>query len=115
VKQSVLKRYTPLKSRTKIKRQSPKAKLNEAVWQSIKLARAMFIMAKYGVVLCEYCGRPAWGNELGVMDAHHRDGNHKNSIEENCYIVHRICHEEIKRLHLRVKQLGVEGIKNVDI
>lgn len=109
MKQSTLRRYSPLK------RQSTKAKLNEAIWHKIKTARALFLIAKYGHVLCEYCGRPPWGNELGILDAHHIDGNHKHSTDDNCYLCHRICHDEIKRLHLTVKQLGFEGIKNVDI
>jgi len=97
-----------------LKKRSVKAQKNEALWTRIKLARALFLHEKYDVVICEYCGRPAWGNELGIIDAHHIDGNHKNSVEENCYLCHRICHDTIKRLHLVVKQMGFEGIKNVD-
>jgi 5-methylcytosine-specific restriction endonuclease McrA len=115
MKRTALKRKTPLKAKTqlkpktKLKPQSQKAKLNEAVWQRIKFNRAMFLMEKYGVVICEYCGRPAFATEWGVLDAHHIDGRHFNSVENNCYICHRICHDEIKAKHLTVKQLGFEG------
>lgn len=115
MKKSTLKRNTPLKALKGLRYRSEKAKANEALWQLIKISRAVFLHEKYDVVICEYCGRPAWGNELGTIDAHHIDGNHKHSTEDNCYLVHRICHDEIKRRHLKVKQLGFEGIKNVDI
>lgn len=106
MKKSMLRRFATIKKR------SDKARRNEELWANIKLARAQFLHDKYGVVICEYCGRPAWGNELGIIDAHHIDGNHKHSTEDNCYLLHRICHDEIKRRRLTVKQLGFEGVKN---
>jgi len=94
-----------------LRRQSDKTRQNEILWYRIKLYRLHFLTEKYGRAICEYCGRPSWGNELGHLDAHHINGNHKNSTEDNCYICHRVCHDEIKRLRLKVKPLGFEGIK----
>jgi len=104
MKQTMLKRFTPLK---KI---GDKARKNEALWYRIKLARLHFLTEKYDRPICEYCGRPSWGNELGHLDAHHIDGKHKKSTEDNCYICHRVCHDIIKAERIKVKQLGFEGI-----
>ena len=40
-------------------------KIRDSLWQRIKFARILFLCAKFEHALCEYCGRPAWGNELG--------------------------------------------------
>lgn len=95
--------------RTALKKKSSQQIIRDAVWYRIKYARALFLMAKYdGAVICEYCGKPAWG----IMDCHHIDKNRRNNTEDNAYICHRICHSEIHNKLIRVKQLGFEGNGN---
>ena len=105
-------RRTILKRHTGLKLKSDSQKIRDALWQRIKFARVLFLVAKFEHALCEYCGRPAWGNELGILDAHHLDFNHRNNTEDNAYICHRVCHSHITLNRIKVKQLGFEGVKN---
>lgn len=100
---------TPLKRKTALKKKSGEQLIRDALWQRIKFARAMFLTAKYGHVICEYCGKTNYGALWGIMDCHHIDRNRRNNTEENAYICHRICHGIIHAQHLKVKQLGFEG------
>lgn len=97
--------------KTMLKKKSQKQIERDVTWHIAKIERAKFLIAKYGRVICEYCGRPAWGNELGVIDAHHIDRNRRNNTEENCYLCHRICHSSIHEKRLKVKQLGFEWLR----
>lgn len=83
-------------------------------WRKVKHFRANDIAARYGFVICEYCGRPHWNNELGQFDAHHIDHNRRNNTLTNCYIVHRVCHREIHDKGIKVKPLDFQGIKQID-
>jgi len=96
--------------RTMLKKKSAKQIIRDSIWHRIAIARILFLVAKYGVALCEYCGRPSWGNELGNFDPHHIDRNRRNNTEDNCYICHRVCHSHITLNKLNVKQLGFEGV-----
>jgi len=103
---------TMLKRKSSLRLKSLKQLERDAEWFKVKLARAQFLAQKYNKPICEYCGRPSWGNELGLLDAHHIDLNRRNNTEDNCYLCHRVCHGKIHDNNIRVKQLGFEGIKN---
>ncbi len=100
---TILKRYNG------INQKSPQQIEKDKDWRKSKHARAIAIAKIYGVVICEYCGTPAWGNDLGILDGHHIDHDRSNNTEQNCYICHRICHSTIEDKRIKVKQLGFEG------
>jgi len=77
----------------------------------IKKKSSRQLSLKYGRVICEFCGLPPWGNELGGLDAHHINKNRRDNTTGNCYICHRICHSTIHNERITVKQLGFEGLK----
>ena len=108
MKQTMLNRSTGLNLK------SPQQIERDRIWRKAKHDRAVVIARKYGMVICEYCGRPAFGNELGILDGHHLDQDRRNNTEENCYICHRICHSRIHNKGLKVKQLGFEGMGGND-
>ena len=112
LKQTVLKRFTGLKARTGLKPKSGKQKIRDKEWSQAKLIRRGEIESRYDYVLCEYCGRPPWENELGILDGHHMDNNRRNNLPSNCYICHRVCHSKITDNNIKVKHFGFEGLKD---
>lgn len=106
-----MKKFIRLK-RTPLKKRSEKQRQRYIKWAQARYKRCVEIETKYGKVICEYCGRPGWGNELGILDGHHMDRNRSNNTPENCYICHRVCHGKIHDKNIKVKQFGFEGLKN---
>lgn len=104
-----MKSFIRLK-RTPLKLKSDKQKQRDVEWHKAKYSKCVFLENIYGAPICEYCGRPSWGNEFGILDAHHLDHNRRNNTKENCYICHRVCHGKITDNNLKVKCLGFEGI-----
>ena len=99
-----------------LKKKSDKQIARDILWSKAKRAREKVLEEKYGAIICEFCGRPPWGNELGRIEAHHINRDRRNgNTEDNCFLCHAVCHGEITLNRLKVKQLGFEGIKNVDI
>lgn len=98
---------TPRSFNSTLKPRSDRVAKRNQVWKSVVLNRMTYLKAKYGRLICEYCGLP--GNDdsdsLQGMWGHHMDGNRNNTNQENCYIVHTAgCHTEITEKHIGVEQ-----------
>lgn len=80
--------------RTHLKKVSEKQKIKNALWSKIKQERIGLLIAKYGFLICEYCGKPI--QEKDIVDGHHNDRNRNNNTLQNCRIVQRFpCHRYI--------------------
>jgi len=101
-------------NRTKIKPTNPKTKARNKKWRGICLDRAMYLIEKYGYIICEYSGEiirvlSTFPNDLDEGWGHHIDGNRNNCSPENCYIVKYKYHSFITDNNIIVKQEGFEG------
>lgn len=92
--------------RVALKKVSDKQKEKNKLWWKIKGERIAYLVDKYEYCPCEYC--KAVVGKHGRA-AHHIDRNRNNNTKENCYIVHRLCHDHIHLKNIKVKQEGFEG------
>lgn len=82
-------------------------------WREICLWRINFLIAKYGYIKCEYCGKRGSidsDSPLGVW-GHHIDGDRDNCQLSNCYICHHSCHTNDIQGKLEVRQEDFQGAK----
>jgi hypothetical protein len=104
-------KHTLLKRHTRLKPMSAKQRDHEREWGKITHRRAQKIEGIFGIVICEYCGRPHNGM---VMGGHHIDGDHQRNADDNCYMVHWLpCHQFITDHNLVVKQLDFQGVPGI--
>jgi hypothetical protein len=125
MKRTPLKRKTPLK-RTSLKSflrmVSKKQAVKNASWRKVTLERKKLIKDRFGVLLCEHCGRPEYAHEIRgwPFDGHHIDGNRNNNTPENCAVVYRTCHSFVTDHNIKVAQINLENVikttqKSIDI
>jgi len=107
-------RKTPLKRKTGLKPISDKTRDRNQVWKNRCLWRISYLVAKYGYLICEYCGEQGFlgsvnsNNPLAVW-GHHIDGERNNTDLSNCYIVHHECHGIITDNNIEVEQEDFQG------
>ncbi len=116
MKHSPLLRKTPLKAHKRLKIASLKTLKRNAKWGQICLDRALYLIEKYGFIICEYSGETittlsSVPNDTEEGWGHHIDGNRNNCTPENCYIVKYKYHGFIEDNNIQVKQEGFEGRK----
>lgn len=100
--------------RTPLKPVSAKTAKRNSRWRQICLAKADYLINKYGHIICEYSSESvrtlsSTGNDLNDAWGHHIDGNRNNCTIENCYIVKYKYHRYIHDHNLKVRQEGFEG------
>jgi len=91
---------------------SKKQAAKNAVWREITYARKELIIKKYGILICEYCGKSMYSHELINLpfDGHHIDGNRNNNTPENCAILYRTCHSYVTDHNVKVSQIDLENV-----
>ena len=106
---------TALKRKTRLKPITPKTADRNKVWRDVCLWRASYLTAKYGRIICEFCGKTGSSDKDSVWGiwGHHIDGDRDNTDLSNCYMCHTAtCHDKITRENLQVTQEGFEGGKD---
>jgi len=106
---------TTLKRTKRLNPTSHKTAKRNGKWRKICLARAEYLIEKYGFIICEYSGEPirtlsSTGEDLDDGWGHHIDHNRANVVESNCYIVKYFYHRIIEDENISVKQEGFEGV-----
>jgi len=91
-------RAKPVKKRKPLKLMSKRAKAELKVWHEIRTERMKLLIAKYGHVMCEFCGKRSVDNS---PDPHHNDWDRRNNELDNCRILHRICHTKVHDENIR--------------
>lgn len=92
-----LKRKTPLNAHKGLNKMSAKTKAELEIWMPIKKDRMEKLRDKFGVVICELCGKPIdYNSELYYPEAHHNDHNRRNNTPDNCRILHRVCNQRVE-------------------
>ena len=114
MKKTPLQRKTPLKAHKRLKIASVKTAVRNAKWRSICMDRALYLIEKYGHIVCEYSGEvimtlSSVPNDTEEGWGHHIDGERNNCTPENCYIVKYKYHSFITDNNVRVEQEGFEG------
>jgi hypothetical protein len=104
-----------------LRRKSPKAVRPETHarnlrWREICMARANYLMEKYGYLICEYSGERIECLSLcysGDNDGwgHHIDKNRDHVYPNNCYLVKYKYHRKITDEHIQVEQEDFQGRK----
>lgn len=95
--------------KSRIKPKSDKQKMRDAEWRACGMFRRKDLMGKYGWCVCEFCRQPEGSHEFWRFDNHHIDGNRRNNVVANSFIVHRKCHSYIHDKNIQVTQEGFEG------
>ena len=96
--------------RSRINPISAKQKEKNRIWKGVTDARC----CKLNFV-CEYCGKDGQRQTLDRWD--YLDGHHiikrrfNDNTSGNCYICHRLCHQEIELKHIQVAQGDYETRK----
>ncbi len=104
---------TPLKRKKGLNPQSPRVRDRNQAWKEICLWRINYLVAKYGYIKCEYCGKRGSVDCDSVLAVwgHHMDEDRDNCQLSNCYICHHTCHDQHIQYKLEVKQEGFEGVE----
>lgn len=81
---------------------SERTKKELVIWRKVKRERIQLLIDKFGYIPCEFCKRPiSSGSEIYCLEGHHNNHNRRQNVLENCRITHRICNQEIERLHVK--------------
>lgn len=102
-----LKAKTPLKAHTQLKKTSAKTAKRNKNWREIVMARAAYLIQKYGRLVCEYSGETILAlcsvpDTLEDGWGHHIDGN-RNHQKDNCFIVKYKYHRVITDQNIKVE------------
>ena len=103
MRQSELKRRTPLRAKTRISRQSKKQKALEIIWHEIVRQQVKRLKGR-----CRWCEKVGY-----ALEGHHiiRRSGGRIDTDENCYVCHRWCHiETIHRFNIDVREYPTEKI-----
>ena len=99
-----------------LKKVSDKTRARNTVWKAGVIARAIYLLTKYGRVVCEYSGETIRIEDLTPVPTspeqawgHHIDGNRNNSSPKNCYIVKYRYHRHIEDNNIQVSQEDFQG------
>jgi len=95
--------------KTPIRKVSGKQRVKNAQWRKVILARAEYLIKKYGYLLCEYSGEringlSGMGDDLNAGWGHHINRNRKDNTSENCYICKYKYHTIITDNNIMVSQ-----------
>ncbi len=111
-----LRAYTPLKRSHGLKMVSVKQQAKNKEWRVIFGKRVAYLVRKYDMAICEYCGKTGVfyqgkHDDLMGLDPHHINHNRNNNTPENCHVTHRLCHGKIEDNNIAVVQEGFEGMR----
>ncbi len=114
MKRSPLRRNKGLKQNKGLRHTTAKTAQRNATWRLICVQRGLYLIQKYGFLICEYSGETIRSlssvpNDLDDGWGHHIDGNRNNQNPQNVYIVKYKYHSLIHDHNLEVKQEGFEG------
>jgi hypothetical protein len=126
MKMGELKRCKPLTTRNglkvykRLKKTTPKTAKRNSEWRTKVMARAKYLIQKYGHIVCEYSGEPIWvlssvPNDLDEGWGHHIDGNRNHCVESNVYLCKYRYHRIIEDNNIQVKQEDFQGRKKLAI
>lgn len=102
MRRTPLHRYTPLETKTGLRKMSSRTKLEMAIWRTVKEARILALESKLGYIPCEYCGKVIINeSELWCAEGHHNDHNRRHNFPNNCRILHRICNQQIEDRNIK--------------
>ncbi len=95
--------------RTPLRRITPRQIERLKVWDKVTHDRIAYLKEKYGLTICEWCGKIGYEFDSGspfYLRGHHMDGDRRNNTDGNCYICHNCCHPP---KHIRVVQEDFQG------
>lgn len=109
-------KWNGLARNKKPRQTTPKTRKRNGEWKKICLARAKYLIQKYGYLICEYSGEAincltTINNSLEDGWGHHIDSNRNNCVFENCYIVKYKYHHIIEINNIKVRQEDFQGRK----
>lgn len=108
-------KQTALKRTKRLNPTSLKTRRRNKLWKIICLARANYLIRKYGFIICEYSGEPirtlsSTGEDLDDGWGHHINRKRADCSPQNCMIIKYRWHSFIHDNNLSVKQEGFENV-----